>query len=368
MKINSIFWKGKKILITGHTGFKGGWLSIILNQLGSNVSGFALNPEGKNNFFKSAKVKKYLKHDFRKNISNFQILKSCIKKVNPEIIFHLAAQSSVIESFKNSANTITSNIVGTSNILEALKDNKNVKCLIIITTDKVYQNYKNNKFFDENSQLGGDDIYSGSKACCEILVNSYSKSFYSKNKCKIATVRAGNCFGGGDWTKDRIVKDCLETFTSNKTLFLRKPEATRPWQHVLEPLHGYLLLAQKLCSKQSEKFQGPWNFGPNSRQNLKVANFVKIFRKKIKTRSKIVIKKNDKKFTNKKFKVFESKNLSLNSNKALKKLGWKPFLSIKQAADLTIEWYMAFIRKENLSLITEKQIFDYRKKFNLNLK
>ena len=129
----------------------------------------------------------------------------------------------------------------------------------------------------------------------------------------------------------------------------------------IRPLHGYLLLAQKLCSKQSEKFQGPWNFGPNSRQNLKVANFVKIFRKKIKTRSKIVIKRNDKKFTNKKFKVFESKNLSLNSSKALKKLGWKPFLSIKQAADLTIEWYMAFIRKENLSLITEKQIIDYRK-------
>ncbi len=365
MKINYNFWNGKRVLITGHTGFKGGWLSIILKQLGSKVSGLALNPEGKNNFFTSAKVKKYLKHDFREDISNLQSLKSCIKKIDPEIIFHLAAQSSVIESFKNPTKTIISNVVGTSNILESLRENNKVKCLIIITTDKVYQNYKNNKFFDENSQLGGDDVYSGSKACCELIVNSYAKSFYSKKKCKIATVRAGNCFGGGDWTEDRIVKDCLEKFTSSKTLFLRKPEATRPWQHVLEPLHGYLLLAQKLCSKKSNKFQGPWNFGPNSRQNLKVVNFVKIFKQKIKTKSKIVIKKNDKKFSTKKFKVFESKNLSLNSNKAFKKLGWKPFLSIKQAADLTIEWYMAFKRKENLSLITEKQIKTYRKNLNI---
>ena len=364
MKIISNFWNKKKILITGHTGFKGGWLSIMLNQLGCKVSGYSLNPVGKNNFFNTAKVKKYLKYDFRKNLSDLKYLKKSIKKIDPEIIFHLAAQSSVIESFKNPSETIISNVLGTSNILEAIKNNNRVKCLIIITTDKVYQNYKGNKYFDENSKLGGDDIYSGSKACCEIITGSYVKSFYSSKRCKVATVRAGNCFGGGDWTKDRITKDCLESFSTNKTLFLRRPEATRPWQHVLEPLHGYLLLAQNLCSKKSEEFQGPWNFGPNSRQNLKVIKFVNIIKKKMNTKSRIIIKRNDKKFSTKNYKVFESTNLSLNTNKAFRKLKWKPFLSISKAVDLTIEWYMAFKQRKNLRLLTEKQIIDYRNKYN----
>ena len=248
--------------------------------------------------------------------------------------------------------------------MESIKNNNKVKCLIIITTDKVYQNYKGNKYFSENSVLGGDDVYSGSKACCEIITNSYVKSFFSSKKCKVATVRAGNCFGGGDWTKDRIVKDCLECFTKNKTLFLRKPEATRPWQHVLEPLHGYLLLAQNLCSKKSKEYEGPWNFGPNSRQNLQVIKFVKIIKNKINTRSKIIIKRNNKKFFTNNYKIFESKDLSLNSKKAFKKLKWRPFLSINKAVDLTIEWYMAFKKGKNLSSLTKKQILDYRNKFN----
>ena len=248
MKLNKKFWNKKKILVTGHTGFKGGWLLTILNYLGSEVSGYALNPQGKNNFFNSTKIKEVLTHDIRKNIINLEDLKNSIKNIKPEIVFHLAAQSSVIESFKDSNNTVLTNIVGTSNILEAVKNIKSVKCLIIVTTDKVYQNYKLKKYFDENSILGGDDIYSGSKACCEILTNSYRKSFFTKNDCRIATVRAGNCFGGGDWTKDRIVKDALESFYDNKILYVRNPEATRPWQHVIEPLTGYLLLAEKLFS------------------------------------------------------------------------------------------------------------------------
>ena len=182
MQINKKFWKNKRVLITGHTGFKGGWLSVLLNQLKSKVSGFALNPSGKNNFFNSVKLKDIIKNDFRKNIIKLDDLEKSVKKIKPEIIFHLAAQSSVIESFKNSKNTVYTNILGTANILEVLKRHKGVKCLIIITTDKVYQNYKFNKNFNENSELGGDDLYSSSKACCEFLVKSYKKSFFFKFK------------------------------------------------------------------------------------------------------------------------------------------------------------------------------------------
>ena len=266
--INKNFWKKKNILITGHTGFKGGWLSVLLNLLGSNVYGYALSPVGKHNFFNSVNLKKIFKKDFRNNISNLNHLKKCIKKSNAEIIFHLAAQSSVVESFKNSKNTVLTNVIGTSNILEAAKNLKSVKCIIIVTTDKVYQNYKTQKYFDETSQLGGDDVYSGSKACCELLVHSYRKSFFQNTNCNIATVRAGNCFGGGDWTPERIVKDILENFYVNRHLKLRNPNATRPWQHVLEPLFGYLLLAQKLSSRNGKMYTQPWNFGPSLKQNM----------------------------------------------------------------------------------------------------
>ena len=359
MKPSKKFWNKKRILITGHTGFKGGWLSLILNYLGSKVSGYSLNPIGTNNFFNTTKIKKIFSYDFRKNICNIKDLKASIKKIKPEIVFHLAAQSSVIESFKDSRNTVLTNVLGTSNILEIIKNEKSVKCLIIITTDKVYQNYKVKKYFNEDSILGGDDVYSGSKACCEILTNSYNKSFFSRKNCKIATVRAGNCFGGGDWTKDRIVKDALESFYQNKVLILRNPGATRPWQHVLEPLIGYLLLAEKLCSKKGKSYSGPWNFGPTIRQNMKVINLAKIIKTKLKSSSKILIKMKNKKFQNKSFKIFESKYLNINSNKAFKKLNWRPGLSIEQAVTLTVEWYKEFKNKKNLFQFTRRQIQNY---------
>ena len=356
------FWKNKRVFITGHTGFKGGWLSLLLSHLGAKVSGYALNPVGKYNFFNEVNVRGTLKNDFRKNICDLNALKKAILKTKPEIIFHLAAQSSVIESFKNSHQTVLSNILGTSNLLEASKDYKFIKSIVIITTDKVYQNYKEQKYFDENSKLGGDDIYSGSKACCEIMVHSYRKSFFEKG-ANIATVRAGNCFGGGDWTPERIVKDILEKFYSHNQLVLRNPEATRPWQHVLEPLVGYLLLAQKLFLKKSGKeYCQPWNFGPSIKQNMKVKNLVKIFKLKLKSKSKIIINKNDKRFHNKNFSIFESKHLNINSKKIYKKLKWKPKLNINQSVDLTVDWYLAFKQNKNLFEFTTDQISQYLKK------
>ena len=359
MKLDKKFWNKKKVFVTGHTGFKGGWLLSILNYLGSEVSGYALNPQGKNNFFNSTKIKETLTHDIRKNIINLDDLKSSIKKIKPEIVFHLAAQSSVIESFKESNNTVLTNIVGTSNILEAVRNVSSVKCLIVVTTDKVYQNYKLKKYFDENSILGGDDVYSGSKASCEILTNSYRKSFFTKNDCRIATVRAGNCFGGGDWTKDRIVKDALESFYDNKILYVRNPEATRPWQHVIEPLTGYLLLAEKLFSSRGYNYCGAWNFGPSLRQNMKVLELAKIIKSHLNSKSKIIFKKKDKRFNNKKFRIFESKFLNINSKKAFKKLKWRPVLTIKDAVHLTVDWYKFFREKNNLFDVTNRQIKEY---------
>ncbi len=364
--MNKRFWKDKKILITGHTGFKGGWLSVMLNTVGSKVSGFALDPVGKNNFFNNVKVKRILKNDFRHDIIDLNFLKKSIKKIKPEIIFHLAAQSSVIESFKSPTQTIKSNVLGTANIMEAIKSDSNVKCLIIITTDKVYQNYKTKKLFSENSQLGGDDVYSGSKASCEIIVNSYRKSFFQNSNCKIATVRAGNCFGGGDWTKDRIVKDALECFSSNRNLVLRMPDATRPWQHVIEPLYGYMLLAEKLCSKKGKDFAKPWNFGPNTSQNMKVINLVKIIKEKMNSKSKIRINKKFKKINNK-LKTFESKYLNISSKNIFKALQWRPTLSINEAIDFTIEWHAGFRKRKNLLELSKIQIISYLQKLNLKI-
>ena len=359
MKLNKNFWKKKRVLITGNTGFKGGWLTVLLNLLGSKIYGYAKSPVGKYNFYSETGISKLYEKDFRNDIKDFNLLKKRINTIKPEIIFHLAAQSSVIESFKDSQNTVMSNVVGTANILEAVKNQKSVKSVVIVTTDKVYQNYTIRKYFKEESVLGGDDVYSGSKACCEILTNSYRKSFFSKLKCNIATVRAGNCFGGGDWTEDRIVKDSLQCFYQDKNLVLRNPEATRPWQHVVEPLVGYLILAEKLFSKKGKNYSLPWNFGPSSKQNMKVINLAKKIHNKMNSKSKILIKKNERKFNNKKFKIFESKDLNIDSTKAFNLLKWRPHLSIDEAVSLTVDWYLAFKKNRNLLLLTRNQIKNY---------
>ena len=222
------FWKNKKVLITGHTGFKGSWLTLILKSMGAKVSGIALNPISRPNFFDDSKLGTFLDKDYRGNIKNLSFLKKIIKKNKPEIIFHLAAQSSVLMSYGNPIETIETNVMGTANILESIRHNNCVKAGVIVTTDKVYLNLEKNKRFNENEQLGGHDIYSGSKAASEIIFQSYKKSFINNTKCKIATVRSGNCIGGGDWTKDRIMKDCAEKLLKNKLLVIRRPKATWP--------------------------------------------------------------------------------------------------------------------------------------------
>ena len=260
------FWKNKKVLITGHTGFKGSWMTLILSNLGAKVYGYALNPISNPNFFDGLKLTKFLQKDIRANIQDLKRLKKTINAIKPSIVFHMAAQSSVLVSYKNPNDTVTTNILGTTNLLESIKDCKSIKSAIIVTTDKVYLNLEKKKKFKEIDHLGGYDVYSGSKASCEVITHSYINSFFKNSHCKIATVRSGNCIGGGDWTKDRIIKDCAESLIFNKQMIIRSPKASRPWQHVLEPFFGYLTLAKKLYI--NKKFAGSWNFGPNLKNNI----------------------------------------------------------------------------------------------------
>lgn len=353
------FWKNKKVFITGHTGFKGSWLVLILHHLGAKVSGYALDPISKPNFFDNLKLSSFLQHDFREDIKNLSKLSKAIKKCKPEIVFHLAAQSSVLVSYENPDDTVNTNIIGTFNLLKSIKLNRSIKSAIIVTTDKVYLNEDKKINFDENSKLGGHDIYSSSKACCEIITESFVKSFIDKNKCKIATVRSGNCIGGGDWTEDRIVKDCVEAFIHKKNLLIRSPNATRPWQHVMEPVCGYLKLAEKLYGKNGQRFIGSWNFGPNQ-INLSVLNLAKIGKRIFNSKSKIIIDKSEQK------KLHEAKYLSLNSQKSFKILKWKVYMNPETSLKLTFDWFRVFYanKKDRKKVVefTINQFKNFQKK------
>ncbi len=348
--IDKNFWNRKKVLVTGHTGFKGGWLSLWLKSFGAKIIGYSLNPITKKNFFNSTKLKTIFLKDFRKNIKSLKDLTHCIDSTKPQIIFHLAAQPQVLESYKQPLDTVNTNVVGTANLLEIVRKRKFVKVVIIITTDKVYKNLNKKKKFRENSILGGDDVYSASKASADIISLSYSKSFFNRNS-SLATARAGNCIGGGDWTKFRILTDSVNAFYNKRKLILRNPTYKRPWQHVFEPLAGYIILAQKMYKRKGTSFSGAWNFGPSGKNHLTVYQFAKLFKKKMKSNSKIVLlnmKDNREKTT-----------LDLSSTKAKKFLKWKPFLNINKTLSLTAEWYLANKAKKNMLNFSLNQLSSY---------
>ena len=352
------FWKNKTVLITGHTGFKGSWMTLVLKSLGANVVGYALDPISKPNFFDNLKLSKFLKKDYRNNILDRKKLENVIKKYKPSIIFHMAAQSSVLVSYKSPIDTIMANVLGTSNLLESCKNKKFIRSIIIVTTDKVYLNLNQNKKFKEEDKLGGLDIYSGSKAACEIISESYVHSFFKNTKINIATVRSGNCIGGGDWTKYRILKDCAVSCLKNKDLIIRSPNSTRPWQHVLEPIFGYLKLARKLYFDKNKSYSTSWNFGPSKKKNLKVIEIAKFTKKFLNSKSKIIIKS---------YHLHESKFLALDSSKSKKKLQWKTHLTDKDAIKMTLKWFKNFYNfrgRENLLRLSFEQINKVKKLSN----
>ena len=347
LKLN--IYRNKKILITGHTGFKGSWLSFWLNSLGAKIYGISNDIPTQPSFFKECEVDKFSKSFFF-NIKNILKLKKTINKIKPDFIFHLAAQSLVSKSYENPNNTWDTNLVGTKNILETLLDYKNQCSVIIVTSDKCYKNIETHRPYNEDDILGGVDPYSASKASAEILFHSYFQSFFKNNKyVRLATARAGNVIGGGDWAKDRLIPDCVKLWSKNKKVTIRSPKATRPWQHVLEALSGYLLLGYHL--KKDKKVSGEsFNFGPDLRSSYNVEKILRLAQNNWKFSQWEFKKKKNIKFK-------EAKLLSLNSAKARKVLNWKMNLKISDIIKFVILWYRTYyFDTKNLVKITKRQL------------
>jgi CDP-glucose 4,6-dehydratase len=348
-KIRNIF-KKKRILITGHTGFKGSWLSQILLNWKANLIGVAFKPTTKPNLFTLLKLKNKIKNYFI-DVRNFKKIKEIFDQERPEIVFHLAAQSLVRESYDHPSYTFETNLMGTVNVLQAIKETKSVRAGVMITTDKVYKNKENNYPYKESDELEGREPYSASKVGAEIAIDSYIKSFfnpknYAEHKTLIASARSGNALGGGDWAKDRLLPDIVRAVFKNRKVVIRNPSSIRPWQHVLEPLYGYLLLAEKLY-KGKKEFSGAWNFGPHKESCLTVKELVRRVFKVLKKGSSVIKRDSLKN---------EAKSLSLNITKAMTVLRWQPSLNINKSLDLTLDWYKAFYNQENMLEITKQQI------------
>jgi len=347
------FWRGKRVLVTGHTGFKGSWLSIWLKNMDVDLTGFSKDIPTNPSLFELAKVKQGM-NSVKGDIRNLAKVLSVIKENKPEIIIHLAAQSLVSVSYQNPLDTYSTNITGTANILESVRKTDFVKTVLIVTSDKCYENKQQKRGYKETDPMGGHDPYSSSKGCTEILLSSYRRSFFNpdnfrKHKIAIASARAGNVIGGGDWSKDRLFPDIIRSVINKTPINIRNPYGTRPWQFVLEPLSGYMILVQKLW-KNGKEFSEGWNFGPQHK-NCRSVEWI------LNEISRLWNRKVNYKIVNKSF--YESNLLLLDCSKAYKKLGWFPKMDLKTTIEWTIEWYENHMQKKDLKAFSEKQIADY---------
>ena len=347
-------FKNLKIIVTGSTGFKGAWLCYWLNLLGGKVTGIGLKPEKNSIIFEALMLEKKIDQKFI-DIKYFNKLNDIIKKIKPDIIFHLAAQSIISKSYEDPLENFGTNIIGSVNILESVRLNK-VPNLVYITSDKCYLNLNHKRSFKETDILGGIDNYSASKASAEIVFSSYFHSYFKKKYLHTVSARAGNVIGGGDFKDNRIIPDIIKSLIKKKKIILRNPKATRPWQHVLEPLSGYITLADKILNKNLRSSILPsWNFGPYIK-NCKNVNF--IARSVVKewggNNSKIIVKKN--------INLKESLLLSLNIDKAKKELSWQPKLTLEETIAMTVSWYKSYFASQSLEDITNNQINFYTDK------
>lgn len=353
MVVNRKFWQGKKVLITGHTGFKGSWLALWLKMVGANVNGYALEPLTlRDNFVLTALDTKI--NNQIGDIRNHELLQEYFCKVNPEIVFHLAAQPLVRESYNAPKETYDVNVGGTVNLLECCRQTESVKVIVNVTTDKCYENKEWVWGYRENDRLGGYDPYSSSKACSELVTEAYRKSFFNLDTFtyhgkSLATARAGNVFGGGDWQIDRVVPDCIRALEQGEPIIVRRPHAIRPWQHVLEPLSGYLQLAEKMYNHPTE-FAGAYNFGPTDSSFLSVGLLVDQI---VKTWGEGSWQDHSNPDA-----PHEANILKLDITKAKSQLGWSPKWDITKAITETITWYQQY-KTNNMYDLCSNQITDY---------
>ncbi len=349
------FYAGKHIFVTGHTGFKGGWLALWLHRLGATVHGYALNPPTEPSLFECAGIGTTLATDTRADLADFERLKVALHNTEPQIVFHLAAQPLVLASYRDPLGTLATNIMGTANVLEAVRAVHTVRTLVIITTDKVYKNTEGIHPYCETDSLGGHDPYSASKAGAEIVAASYRASFFSGQNdhlISVATVRAGNVIGGGDWASDRLIPDCVRAFVKNERVRLRFPRAVRPWQHVLEPLTGYLQLAQRLFGTDGAKFAKAWNFGPDVAGDATVGEIAEITARLWGDGARVTCAPSPQ-------NAHEAGSLRLDSTLARTELGWRPRWPLDQALAQTVAWYRAWSRGADMAAISLDQIRVY---------
>jgi CDP-glucose 4,6-dehydratase len=343
------FYKEKNILVTGHTGFMGSWLTKWLTMLDAEVCGYALDPPTQPNMYETLNIKGIVSQDVRGNINNKELLRRTLGEFQPEIVFHLAAQPLVLESYEFPLETFNTNVIGTVNLLNELRNFDSVKAIIVVTSDKSYWNKEWVYPYRETDELGGRDPYSASKSCQDIVVNSFRESYFYDSGISLSSVRSGNVIGGGDWAKDRIIPDIVRGIVSGQPVRIRNPNSVRPWQHVLEPVSGMLLLGQKM--QGDVKFSGAWNFGPNSERDLTVQEIVEKFIENWKA-GEYNIKDNS---ANK-----EAKYLSLDISKAKKELKWSPRYNIDKALIETVEWYKSYYANySKIQDLTYKQITSY---------
>lgn len=349
-EVNRLFWKNKKVFLTGHTGFKGSWLSLWLKDMGAIVKGYSLDVNTNPSLFVKANVSEGM-HSEIGDIRDLEKLSKSINVFNPDILIHMAAQPLVRLSYKEPIDTYTTNVIGTVNVLEASRKCENLKAIVSVTSDKCYKNNEWDWAYRENEPMGGHDPYSSSKGCAEIITSAYRSSFfYSKNSASIASARAGNVIGGGDWSNDRLIPDILKSFEKSKPVIIRNPTSIRPWQHVLEPLSGYLVLAQELYTNGSEFAEG-WNFGPRNEDCKPVSwiidEMVKYWGGNASWNLDETINPHEASF------------LKLDCSKAENRLKWKPKWTLKQTLKSIIDWHHVYLNDGDVNAQCLKEIKKY---------
>ena len=353
--IDPFFWKGKKVFLTGHTGFKGGWMTAWLNLMGADVVGFSLAPKTKPNLFEVAGISSLCMESHISDIRHLDDLTNAMRQATPDIVIHMAAQPLVRYSYVSPVETYSTNVMGTVNVLEAIRSSPRVKAAIIVTSDKCYENKEWVWGYRENEPMGGYDPYSNSKGCAELVAAAYRQSFFSdkdfsKHQVGIASARAGNVIGGGDWSEDRLIPDALAAFEANQPLIIRNPLSIRPWQHVLEPLSGYLVLAQALF-EQGTEFSGAWNFGPQDSDARSVQDVVELL---ISQWSGPAAWRQDGALH-----PHEAHFLRLDCTKARQALNWRARWDLEKAIATIVEWQQAYSKGDDMLGIMRKQIDSY---------